>query len=243
MAKQLSIEVWSDIACPWCYIGKRRLEAALDEFPQRDRVQVIWRAFELDPSAPAVRDIGQSYAERLAKKYGTGVAEAGGMLKRMVDTAAAEGLDFDFDQIRPGNTFLAHRLLHLARERGCQDAVKERFLSAYMTEGEKIGDPDTLVRLATQAGLEHDEVIGLVSSDLYADAVRADQQEARQIGIDGVPFFLLGRRYAVAGAQPAELLLRALNKTWEELPEAFEAFSTASEEQTEGALCGPEGCG
>ncbi|MDB4989933.1 MAG: dsbA [Myxococcaceae bacterium] len=236
MAKQLTIEVWSDIACPWCYVGKRRLEAALRDFPHRDRVEVVWRAFELDPSAPAVRDVSQSYAERLAKKYGTGVAQAGGMIKRMVDTASADGLDFDFEQIRPGNTFLAHRLLHLARERGVQDAVKERFLRAYMTEGEKIGDADTLVRLATEAGLDHDEVIALVETDLYADEVRADEQEARQIGVDGVPFFLLARRYAVPGAQPTELLLQALNKTWDELPEQFETLVA------EGAVCGPDGC-
>lgn len=236
MAKQLTVEVWSDIACPWCYVGKRRLEAALASFPHRDRVQVVWRAFELDPAAPAVRDESQSYAERLGKKYGTGLAQAQGMIARMVQTAAADGLAFDFERIRAGNTFLAHRLLHLAHERGVQDAVKERFLRAYMSEGEKIGDPATLLRLATEAGLDHDEVSGLLSTDLYADEVRADEEEARQIGVDGVPFFLLGRRYAVPGAQPAELLLQALQKAWDELPDTSETLLA------EGPVCGPDGC-
>ena len=240
MAKQLTVEVWSDIACPWCYIGKRRLETALEKFPHRDQVKVVWHAFELDPSAPAVRDSSQSYPERIAKKYGTDVAQASAMMQRVVDTAKAEGLDFDFEIARSGNTFLAHRLLHLAKERGLQDAVKERFLRAYLCEGEKIGEPETLARLATEAGLDADEVHGLLSTDLYADAVLADELEARQIGVDGVPFFLLGRRYAVPGAQPAELLLQALNKAWDELPESFETLDSGT--AAEGAVCGPDGC-
>src|ERR1700742_319753 len=135
MAKTLTVDVWSDIACPWCYIGKRRFETALAQFGQRDSVVLHWRSFELDPSAPAQRDNAQPYAERLAKKYGSSVAQAEQRIDHITELAAAEGLPFDFERIRPGNTFNAHRLLHLARERGLQPALKERFLRGYLTEG------------------------------------------------------------------------------------------------------------
>jgi predicted DsbA family dithiol-disulfide isomerase len=230
---KLTVEIWSDIACPWCYVGKRRIEAALEKFPHRDAVTVTWRAFELDPGAPPVRPEAP-YAERLGKKYGTGAAQAQGMVDRMTEVARADGLDFRFDRIRPGNTFDAHRLIHLAGERGVQDAVKERFLRAYMTEGEAIGDRETLVRLATEAGLDAGEAREVLDSDRYAREVRADEAEASAHGIRGVPFFVLGR-YGVSGAQPAELLLQALTRAWEEQQAAPEVLA-------EGAACGPEGC-
>ena len=233
--KKLRIDVWSDIACPWCYVGKRRLEAALEKFPHRDEVEVVWRAFELDPSAPAERPTDVGYAERLAKKYGTSVKEAQGMIARMTEVAAGDGLDFHFEKIRPGNTFNAHRVLHLAGERGKQDAVKERYLLAYMTEGAPIGDTETLIRLAAEAGLDADEVRATLASDSYAQAVREDEDEARQLGISGVPFFVLATRLAVSGAQPAELLLRALTQAWKEIDARPEVFA-------EGAVCGPDGC-
>jgi predicted DsbA family dithiol-disulfide isomerase len=233
--KKLRIDVWSDIACPWCYVGKRRLEAALEKFPHRDEVEVVWRAFELDPSAPAERPGDVGYAERLAKKYGTSMKEAEGMLTRMTDVAAADGLDFHFEKIRPGNTFEAHRVLHLAADRGKQDAVKERYLRAYMTEGEPIGDRETLIRLAGDAGLDADEVRATLASDAYAREVRDDEDEARQLGINGVPFFVLASKLAVSGAQPAELLLRALTQAWKEVEARPEVFA-------EGAVCGPDGC-
>ena len=233
--KKLAIDVWSDIACPWCYVGKRRLEAALARFPHRDAVDVTWRAFELDPSAPRERDPGVTYAERLAKKYGSSVTEAEARLRSMTDVAKADGLTFRFDRVRSGNTFDAHRVLHLAAERGVQDAVKERFLLAYMTEGEPIGDPGTLVRLAAEAGLDAADVRATLASDAHAAAVRADEDEARRLGITGVPFFVLGGRYAVSGAQPADLLLEALTQAWAELVARPVAFA-------EGAACGPDGC-
>lgn len=233
--KKLRIDIWSDIACPWCYVGKRRLEAALAQFEARDSVEIVWRAFELDPSAPRVRDKSVSLVERLAKKYGTSTAQAQGMMDRMTNVAREDGLDFHFDIAQSGNTFDAHRVLHLAHERGKQDAVKERFFRAYMTEGEAIGDTETLVRLASEAGLDAEEVRATLLSNAYEKEVRADEREARENGITGVPFFVLGGRYAVSGAQPAELLLRALKQAHSELvakPVAFE----------EGAACGPDGC-
>jgi predicted DsbA family dithiol-disulfide isomerase len=232
----LRIDIWSDIACPWCYVGKRRLEQALERFPHRAEVEVVWRAFELDPSAPRIRDSSQSYAERLASKYRTAPAEAQVMIDRMVDTAAKDGLEFRFDRIRPGNTFDAHRLLHLAHERGVQGALKERMLRAYMTEGQAIGDRDVLVTLAREAGLDEHEARALLDGDRFAAEVRQDEALARELRITGVPFFVLAGRLGVSGAQPADVLLGALDKAWSELrsPE-LETFA-------EGAACGPDGC-
>lgn len=232
----LRIDIWSDIACPWCYIGKRHLEQALDKFAHKRDVEIVWRAFELDPSAPRVRDTSQTYAERIAKKYGTPAAQAQGMIDRMVDTAAADGLELRFDRIRPGNTFDAHRLLHLAHERGVQDALKERMLRAYLTEGQAIGEPDVLVGLARDAGLDEPEARALLDGDRYASEVRQDEALARELGISGVPFFVLAGRLGVSGAQPADVLLGALERAWAERQKpAIETFA-------EGAACGPDGC-
>lgn len=235
MAK-LRIDVWSDIACPWCYIGKRHLEQALAEFPHARDVEVVWRAFELDPSAPRVRDTSaQSYAERLAAKYGWKTADAQKRLDQMTETAARDGLDFRFDRVRPGNTFDAHRLLHLAHERGVQDAVKERLLRGYMTEGAAIGDPETLAVLAREGGLDEAEARALLASDRYATEVRDDERLARELGISGVPFFVLSGRLGVSGAQPAKVLRGALAQAWAERDDA-------GDELAEGAVCGPDGC-
>lgn len=231
---KLRIDVFSDIACPWCYVGKRRLEAALAQFPHRDSVEVVWRAFELDSAAPRVRDPAVSYSERLRQKYGTSIAQAEAMLQRMTEVAAADGLQFRFDRIRPGNTFDAHRILHLAHERHVQDAVKERLLRAYMTQGEAIGEPEVLVRLAAEAGLDAAEVRALLSSDRYGREVRADEQEARSLRISGVPFFIIGGRYGLSGAQPSETILGALTQAWAE--------TQAAAPLVEGATCGPDGC-
>ncbi len=227
----LRIDVWSDIACPWCYVGKRRLEAALADFDRP--VQVVWRAFELDTTAPRVRDPALSYAARLAAKYGVPVPAAAEMIARMTATAAADGLDFRFDIIRPGNTFDAHRLLHLAGEQGCQDALKERLLRAYLSEGVAIGEPAALRPLAVEVGLEPNAVDALLAGDRCAEEVRADEAEAAALGIRGVPFFRIGARHAASGAQPAEVLQKALEAAWaEHAPPAVE-----------GEVCGPEGCG
>jgi predicted DsbA family dithiol-disulfide isomerase len=238
MAKQLSLQIWSDIACPWCYVGKRRLETALSRFPEREDVRITWRSFELDPGAPAVRE-PQPYAERIAKKYGSSVSHAQSMITRMTGVAKAEGLDFDFEHARPGNTFDAHRLLHLAHARGKQDALKERLFRAYLCEGQAIGDRETLARLGGEVGLDADELQAVLSTDQYAREVRADEAAARAIGVDGVPFFVIADRYAVAGAQPADLLLSALTKAWSELPELPDVQRL---EVADGAVCGPDGC-
>jgi len=158
------------------------------------------------------------------------------MIRRMVDVARGEGLAFDFDRIRPGNTFDAHRLLRLAAERGLQDSVKERLLRGYLEQGVPIGDRDSLERLAVEAGLDADEARSSLDGDAHADEVRADEAEARSLGIRGVPFFVFDGRYAVSGAQPAEVLLRALELASRDRPVSAAPFA-------EGAVCGPEGCG
>ena len=210
----MKVEIWSDVVCPWCYIGKRRFEQALAGFAHREEVEVVWRAFELDASAPKERTGG--YAENLAAKYGVPLAQAQQMIDNMTSVAAQEGLDFHFDTARPGSTFDAHRLLHLAAERGVQDAVKERLLRATFTEGEPIGDAETLVRLVAEAGLDADEARDVLASDRYAAEVRGDEQQARAYGITGVPFFVVDGRYGVSGAQPAEALSQVLSQAWAE---------------------------
>jgi predicted DsbA family dithiol-disulfide isomerase len=234
---KLRVDIWSDIACPWCFVGKRRLEAALERLPESERgqVEVVWRAFELDLAAPRERDRTVSYAERLSVKYGLPLSQAQARIASMTEMAKADGLDFDFQRIRPGNTFDAHRLLHLAHERGLQDAVKERFLRGYMSEGEAIGDHQVLQRLATEAGLSADEVRAVLAGDRYAEEVRADEGEARDLGINGVPFFVFDERVAVSGAQPVELLLGALKQAFADRASKLALFE-------DGAMCGPEGC-
>ncbi len=210
----MKVEIWSDVVCPWCYIGKRRFEQALAGFPHRDEVEVVWRAFELDSTAPAERTGG--YAENLAAKYGVPLEQAQSMIVNMTAAAAQDGLDFHFETARPGNTFDAHRLLHLAGERGVQDAVKERLLRATFTEGEPIGDPATLTRLAVETGLDAGEVEDVLSSDRFAAQVRADEQQARDYGIQAVPYFVLDGALGVAGAQPPDVLRSLLDRGWEQ---------------------------
>jgi predicted DsbA family dithiol-disulfide isomerase len=214
--KKLTVDVWSDIACPWCYVGKRRLEAALERFPHRDQVTVVWHAFELDPTAPRERDDSVSYAGRLAAKYGRSKPEAQAMIDNMTRTGAADGLDLHFEKVRSGNTFDAHRLIAMAAAQGKGGQAEERLFRAYMTEGELVSDPDVLVRLGGELGLDPDEVRAMLAGDAFTAEVRSDEQAARQIGIRGVPFFVLGQKYGVSGAQPPEVLLGALTKAWED---------------------------
>jgi predicted DsbA family dithiol-disulfide isomerase len=206
----MTVEIWSDVVCPWCYVGKRRFERALDQFPHRDQVELTWRSFELDPSAPSERT--SSSAEHLAGKYGMSVEDAERKNAEMTELAASEGLEYHLDRTRGGNSFDAHRLIHLAAAHGRQDAMQERLMRAYFTEGEPLGDINTLVRLATEVGLD---ARGALEGEAYADAVHADEQLAARIGIWGVPYFVFDRRYGVSGAQPSELMLRALEKAWE----------------------------
>jgi predicted DsbA family dithiol-disulfide isomerase len=208
----VDVEIWSDVACPWCYIGKRRFEAALERFEHRDDINVTWRSFELDPSAPHERSGDR--AERLAAKYGMTVQQAREAEERLTAAAAGEGLPFRFDIARSGSTFDAHRLVHLAETHDLQDAMKERLLRAYFTEGELIADHDALVRLAVEVGLDEREVRDLLRGERYADEVREDERKAGELGITAVPTFVVDRKLGVSGAQPPDALLDLLRQGW-----------------------------
>ena len=206
----MHVEIWSDIACPWCYVGKRRFEAALAEFEHRDDVQVTWRSFELDPTAPAARE--RSGAEHLAEKYGMSVDDARARQQQLRDMAAGDGLDMRFDLTRGGNTFDGHRLLQLGAVHGLQTEMKERLMRAHHTEGELVSDHETLVRLAREVGVPEGEAREMLAGDRFAAEVREDEQTARGFGINAVPTFVVDRRIAVSGAQPPAVLLELLRE-------------------------------
>ena len=208
------VEIWSDVMCPFCYIGKRKFEAALQSFEQRDSVQVTWRSFQLDP---AVRFTpGRTLYEYLAERKGVTLEASRRMHERLTAAAAEVGLRYNFDAAIIANSFDAHRLTHLARERGGQDKVEERLFAAYFTEGRNISDHDTLGGLGAEAGLDPAEVREMLAGTRFAGDVRKEAREAESLGADGVPFFVFNRVFAVSGAQPSELFLEALQKAWAE---------------------------
>jgi predicted DsbA family dithiol-disulfide isomerase len=208
----MKVEIWSDVVCPWCYIGKRRFEAALEGFEHRDDVEVIWRSFELDPSAPQQQK--GDPAERLAAKYGMTRQDAMSAQDNLTSVAAGDGLDFHLATARSGNSFAAHRLIHLAATEDRQDEMKERLFAAYLVEGQPIGDPGTLAGLAAEVGISRPRADEVLAGDEFASAVRHDEEQARAFGISGVPFFVIDRAYGVSGAQPAETLRAALERAW-----------------------------
>ncbi len=228
----MNVEIWSDIACPWCYVGKRRFEAALERFEHAAEVQVTWRSFELDPTAPATRS--ESGAEHLAEKYGFSLEQALEMERHMTETAAEDGLDFRFDRLRSGNTFDAHRLLHFASGLELQDALKERFMRAYLTEGELMSDHGTLRRLAVEVGLPEADVMDVLASDRFAEDVCADEQAAASFGASAVPFFVVDRAVGASGALPPDAMLQLLQQGWDAKPRIAVV--------TGGEACGPDGC-
>jgi predicted DsbA family dithiol-disulfide isomerase len=226
------VEIWSDIACPWCYVGKRRFEAALAGFEHRDDVTVTWRSFELDPSAPPEREGDR--AVHLAEKYGSTREQAEAMHDQMTAVAAGEGLDFRFDIARDGNMFDAHRLVHLAATAGLQDAMKERLMRAYPTEGQVMADPAVLARLAAEVGLPENDVRDLLATDRFAAEVRDDERVATSLGISAVPFFVVDRAFGAAGAQSPEVLRELLAQGW--------AARSPLTVVTGGDSCGVDGC-
>lgn len=210
----MRIDIWSDIVCPWCYIGKRRFEKALASFEHRDRVEVVHRSFQLNPTLPE----GQlaSRHEMLTRKYGLSERQIHVMHARLEETAAADGLEYRLSGGTTGNTMDAHRLVHLGHEHGLQDAVIERLFRAYFTEQRSIFDDDALTELAAEVGLPHDEVRRALESDAYRDAVATDINEARAYGATGVPFFVFAQRYSLSGAQPPQTFSAALERAWSE---------------------------
>ena len=256
----MRIDVWSDILCPFCHLGRRHLELALGQFEHADEIGVVWHSFQLDRTADAVDRT--PHLERLAAKYGTSVESMREQHERMAEDAAAVGLDFQWERLVGGSSYDAHRLLHLARSLGREDEVTHRVLRAWYSEGAAVGDHDTLVRLAVEAGLQEPTVRDLLAGDDFGIDVRTDEALASQIGITSVPTFVLDQKYGVSGAQPVDVLLQALRQVWDlqgtepEMPAAGGGCgggccggacgSGAAEEPAEdagGCECGAGGCG
>jgi predicted DsbA family dithiol-disulfide isomerase len=210
----MKIEIWSDVLCPFCYIGKRNLERALALFDQKEEVEITWKSFELDPSAP--KNQQRNLDEVLARKYGRTREAAFAMNQQMTENAKRAGLEFHLDQAIPTNSFDAHRLIQLAKEQGFADRAEETLFAAYLTQGLDIADHATLLRLAVEIGLDPAEVQQMLSTDQFSQNVREDEEQAYEIGIQGVPFFLFEEKYTISGAQPSENFLQALQQIWEQ---------------------------
>ncbi|MEV0372717.1 DsbA family oxidoreductase [Streptomyces sp. NPDC050636] len=232
----MRVEIWSDIACPWCYIGKARFEAGLAGFAYRDDVEVVHRSFELDPKAPAATDV--PVLEMLAAKYGVSREQAEGMEARVAEAAAGEGLEYRSDRIH-GNTFDLHRLLHLGKEHGVQDALLDAFYRANFAEARTLGDPGVLSDTAVHAGVPADEVRRVLADPgAYAEEVRADEREAAELGATGVPFFVIDRRYGISGGQPAEVFRQALERAHADGAGTLVQGAPAGDAE----VCGDDGC-
>jgi predicted DsbA family dithiol-disulfide isomerase len=210
----MKVEIWSDIACPYCYLGKHKFENALNKFENKEEVEVIWHSFQLDPSISFEAD--RTMVQYLVDYKGYDPEDVKEMTAGIVASSVREGLEMNFDKVKPANTLDAHRLLHMALMTGLQDEAEERLFRAYFTEGENIQDRLTLIRLGEEIGLQREQLIKLLESDLYLDEVKRDFHEARQIGVRGVPFFLIDEKYTVAGAQDSSYFLKALTKAWSE---------------------------
>ena len=211
----MKIEIWSDFVCPFCYIGKRRLEQALEKFPEREHIEIIFKSFELDPYVETNHSI--SIHEALAKKYGIRVEEAKSMNENVIRQAKSVGLEYNFENMSPTNTFRVHRLAKYAETEGKALEMTERLLSAHFIESKRIDDLEHLVQLAEDVGLDREKVLEVLQDETkYAEEVRRDEQEAGLLGIRGVPFFVINRKYAISGAQPEEVFLKALQKVAEE---------------------------
>ncbi|MEO3930401.1 DsbA family oxidoreductase [Micromonosporaceae bacterium B7E4] len=210
----MQLEVWSDIVCPWCYLGKRRLETALGQFEHADEVEVVWRSFQLDPSYP--KGEPRPVPEALRSKLGASAAQVAAMQGHVTSLAAEDGLEYHLDQSIMANTFDAHRLTHLAREYGLGTELHERLMRANLIEAENVDDAETLVRLATEVGVPAEAARRVLAGDEYAADVEADIRQARAFGANGVPFFVLDRKYGISGAQPTEAFLSALRTAYQD---------------------------
>lgn len=226
----MRIDVWIDPLCPFCHLGRRQLDLALQEFEHADEVHVFWHSFQLDPDAPA--EIEGSNVDRLGEKYGVSREQMEIVQEQLADEAAQIGLDYRWEQAVAGNSYDAHRLIHAAYQQGVEQEVTDRLMRAWFSEGRSLGDRATLQELATQAGLDGDVVTGVLDSDSFGAEVRADRELAGRLGITSVPFFVLDQKFGVPGAQPPDTMLRAIRHAWEDQgnPGA-------------GGGCGAGGCG
>ncbi|MBM7584028.1 putative DsbA family dithiol-disulfide isomerase [Bacillus pakistanensis] len=235
----MKIEVWSDYACPFCYIGKRRLEEALETFPHKSKVEVVFKSFELDPNSD--RNTDRSIHEIIANKYGTSIDQAKKMNENLRKQALSVGLDFKFDSMIPTNTLDAHRLTKFAETKGKVVEITERLLKAYFTDSLHIGDHRTLLHLAEEVGLDRDEVESILKSEDFTKEVRNDESQASQIGVTGVPFFVINQKYSISGAQPKEVFESAILKVWEE-ENNKPILQSINPDSNEGMICSDDGC-
>jgi predicted DsbA family dithiol-disulfide isomerase len=214
----MTIEIWSDVMCPFCYIGKRKFEKALAQFPQHDRVEVVWKSFQLNPDL--VTDATKNTTQHLAESKGWTLEYTQGVTEHVTQLAQKVGLTFDFDKAVVANSFDAHRFSAFAKSKGKQDAAEERLFKAYFTEGKNTADWATLIQLGQDIGLEGSEIKAMLDSDAFAEEVNHDIYEAHQFGVRGVPFFLFERKYAISGAQESSVFLQALELIFKEMGES-----------------------
>ena len=233
----MKIEIWSDIACPWCFIGKRRFETALEGFEHKDQIDVEWRSYQLDPTLPEHYDGTET--EYLSRMKGMPQDQVKQMFGHVTAQAAGEGLNYDFDSVVVANSFTAHRFLHLAKEHVVMDGAKEALLSGHFEQGKDIGDAEYLVGIGVELGIPETEIRETLAGDRFAAEVRADIAEARALGVNGVPFFVLDRKYGISGAQPADAFAQAIRQAWNERS----PLTVLPQSKTDdGAVCGPDGC-
>lgn len=231
----MHIEIWSDVKCPWCFVGKRRFEKALAEFPHRDSVDVTWKSFQLDPNLPESYD--GTELQYLSERKGLPQEQVRQMWGQLKASAADVGVDFDFDSVVVGNSFPAHRFLHLAKSLGKGNEAKEAVLSAHFEQGLNTSDVEVLIDLGETIGIPEQSVRETMSSDRFAEDVRRDINEAQTLGVSGVPFFVIDRKYGISGAQPVEFFRQALDQAWREAHPLVPLSTTP-----DGEVCGPDGC-
>jgi predicted DsbA family dithiol-disulfide isomerase len=208
----MRVDIWSDVICPWCYVGKARFEQALSSFAHRDEVEVVYHSFELDPGYPKGRP--ETTFAMLSRKYGMSAADARAAESRVAGLAAAEGLGFQPE--RPvGNTFDLHRVLHLGLAKGVQAELLNAVNEAYFGQGRQVFDRDVITEIAAGAGLDGAAAGDVIDGDAYAEEVRQDELQARELGVSGVPFFVFDMALGVSGAQPAEMFASALQQAWD----------------------------
>ena len=229
----MKIEIWSDIVCPFCYIGKRKFEMALADFPEKDKVVIEWRSYQLDPTM--INTPGKSVHQYLAERKGCSLQEAKDMNEMMSNVAKEVGLNYNFDIAVINNTLNAHRLLHFAKSKGLQSELKEKLFNAYYTQGKDVSDIETLSILAVELGLDKTDVMDMLASDTFKNEVELDQYYAEQVGARGVPFFVFNNKFTISGAQPIELFAEVLQKVWQDENPAH------TELALNGEVCTPEG--
>ncbi|WP_416825647.1 DsbA family oxidoreductase [Ectobacillus polymachus] len=235
----MKVEVWSDIACPFCYIGKKRFDIALEQFDHNEDVQLVFKSFQLSPGA--VKGSKQNIHEAIAEKYGMPVAQAKANNENIANQAKELGLDFNMDGIVLTNTEDAHRLSHYAKEQGKMTEMMQRLMKAYFTDSSDVGEQENLLNLAEEIGLNKDDVQRILTEGTYRSEVRSEQQEAQELGVQGVPFFVFNRKYAVSGAQSSEVFLEVMETVWKE-EQSTQPLKVVGDNNTADAQCSDGSC-